>query len=338
MEEIYFGTYTKRQSQGIYKADFDNETGQLSNLELLAEQENPTYLTFSPDDCLYSIASHQDQGGVASYSAGFQPLNTVLEDGAAPCHLGWDDKRDLVFSANYHTGQALVYKRQADGSLDLVNRIVHQGSGPHANQGHARVHFADISPDHYLLTCDLGTDELTSYALNETGLVQPIDNYKFPAGSGPRHLAFHPIFKHAFVVCELDSSVHNLIYQGCGNFEAYQVITTLLDDYQGFNAPAAIKVTSDGWFVYVSNRGHNSIACYRFILDGYIHLIDVVPTHGETPRDICLSADENYLLVAHQDSDNVTVFRRNLDTGRLSEVSHDFQVPEAVCLVNRPLP
>ena len=336
MEEIYFGTYTKRQSQGIYKADFDNETGQLSNLQLVVSQQNPTYLTFSADNCLYSIASDKNQGGVASYTPDFQPLNQILEEGPAPCYLGLDDKRGLLFSANYHTGQALIYKRQADGQLELVNRIVHQGSGPHANQSHAQIHFSDISPDRYLITCDLGTDELTSYAINETGLVQPIDNYQFPSGSGPRHLTFHPIFKHAFVVCELDSTVHNLIYQGCGNFEAYQAITTLPDDYSGFNAPAAIEVTSDGWFIYVSNRGHNSIACYRFILDGYIHLIDIVPSHGQTPRDICLTADEKYLLVAHQDSDNVTVFQRHPETGRLTELSHDFQVSESVCLVNRP--
>ncbi|MGT2930537.1 lactonase family protein [Streptococcus dentasini] len=334
MEQIYFGTYTKRESHGIYRADFDNQAGRLTNLQLLAEVSNPTYLTMTKDGCLYSIASKEGQGGVASFGVDLHPLNHVLEDGAAPCYLGSDDKRGLVFSANYHTGQALIYKRQTDGQLSLVNRIIHQGSGPHPHQDHARVHFADLTPDRYLLTCDLGTDELTSYALNDTGQVQPINNFQLVSGSGPRHVIFHPIFKHAFVVCELNSTVQNLIYQGCGSFENFQSLSSIPKGYTAFNAPAAAQVTQDGWFLYVSNRGHNSIACYQFTLDGYLHLIDIVPTHGQTPRDISLTSSEDYLLVPHQDSDNVTVFKRDKKTGHLNEVSHDFRVPEAVCVIH----
>ncbi|MFC3932289.1 lactonase family protein [Streptococcus dentapri] len=333
MEYIYFGTYTKRSSQGIYRTKFNSNTGQFSKLQLVAKETNPTYLTFTDDDYLYSVGSLDGRGGLACFDHAFHLLEHLVEEGAAPCYVGTDDVRNLVFTANYHTGQVLVYKRQDNGSIILSDRIQHQGSGPHPNQNQARIHFADLTPDHYLVTCDLGTDDLTTYALSRAGKVQPIGNFAMPAGAGPRHLVFHPHFKHAFVVCELNSTLQNLLYQGCGYFEAYQTISTIPEDYTGFNAPAAIAITKDGRFLYVSNRGHNSIACYTFVLDGYIHLVEILPSHGQTPRNICLTTDEHYLIVAHQNSDNVTVFKRDLDTGRLEKLSHDFQVPEAVCVL-----
>ena len=111
-----------------------------------------------------------------------------------------------------------------------------------------------------------------------------------------------------------------------------QVTSTLPEDYEGFNSTAAIRLSKDSQYLYASNRGHDSIAVYRVLADGSLKLIEIVPTHGKTPRDFDLTPDQEFLIAVHQDSDNATVFKRNSDTGRLAELSNDFHVPEAVCI------
>ena len=166
-QAIYFGTYTKKESKGIYKATFDPETGSLSHLELVATEPNPTYIAFSEKGNLYSVGAEEDKGGIASFTADFQPLNHVVEEGAPLCYVSVDDKRQLVYGANYHKGQVLVYKLEADGRLSFIDQDTHQGSGPHANQTSPHVHFADLTPDQYFITCDLCTDILYVYYLSD---------------------------------------------------------------------------------------------------------------------------------------------------------------------------
>lgn len=338
MERFYFGTYTRRKSKGIYQADFDTETGQLSQLQLVAQENSPTYLSLTEEHKLLSVANQDGQGGLVYLNQDYQPLSYALEAGAAPCYVTYNAKRQLVLSANYHTGQALMYRLTEQDELELLHRIVEKGSGPHPDQDHSRIHFAGLTPDGFIITCNLGTDHVSTYQLSkDLQELTAVQALQLPAGAGPRHLVFHSIFKHIFVVNELDSTVNNILYQGRGMMEHYQSVSTLPQGFQGANAASAIKATRDGKNLYVSNRGHDSIAIFQFSLDGYIHLLACVPTHGQTPRDFCLSKNEDYLIVAHQDSDNVTVFKRDLESGLLTEVSHDFQVPEAVCVINQPI-
>ena len=112
---------------------------------------------------LYSVGAKDGQGGIAAFDQAGQLLNHVVEEGAPLCYVAVDEERDLVYGANYHKGQVLVYKRLANGRLELADSATHQGQGPHANQASAHVHYADLTPDQYLVTCDLGTDEVTTY-------------------------------------------------------------------------------------------------------------------------------------------------------------------------------
>ncbi|HFH9837209.1 TPA: lactonase family protein [Streptococcus suis] len=329
---VYFGTYTKRSSQGIYAADFNQQTGQLSNLRLVVQEPNPTYLAFAKDGCLYSVGAEQGLGGIASFSSDLSLLNHVVDEGAPLCYVAIDEERELVYGANYHKGQVLVYKRLTDGSLELADTVTHTGSGPHENQASPHVHFTDLTPDKYLVTCDLGTDQVVTYTVSEAGKLEKLASYHSAAGAGPRHIAFHPTAKIAYLICELNSTIEVLIYDGLGHFELMQTISTLPNDYTGFNGTAAIRISKDGRFVYGSNRGHDSIAVYKTLGDASLELVEIVHTQGQTPRDFTLSSDEKHLIVAHQDSDNITVFARDTTTGRLTEISHDFQVPEAVCV------
>ncbi|WP_314655913.1 lactonase family protein [uncultured Streptococcus sp.] len=332
-QSIYFGTYTKRESKGIYKAQFDPETGNLSNLELVAAEPNPTFIAFSEKGNLYSVGAQDGKGGIASFTADFQPLNHVVEEGAPLCYVSVDEKRQLVYGANYHKGQVLVYKIEGDGQLSLIDQDTHEGKGPHENQSSPHVHFADLTPDQYLITCDLGTDSLHTYEVSDQGKLTLLHHYQTAPGAGPRHLVFHPHHKIAYLINELNATIDVLFYDGMGEFEHFQTVSTLPEDYDGQKWASAIKLSADGKFLYASNRAHNSIAVFEVIADGSLKLIEIVPTDGLNPRDFTLSPDQHYLIAAHQDSPNATVFKRDPETGRLSSLSHDFYVPEAVCTV-----
>lgn len=332
-QSIYFGTYTKKESKGIYKAQFDPETGSLSDLELVAAEPNPTFIAFSEKGNLYSVGAQDGKGGIASFTADFQPLNHVVEEGAPLCYVSVDDKRQLVYGANYHKGQVLVYKIEGDGQLSLIDQDTHEGKGPHENQASPHVHFADLTPDQYLITCDLGTDSLHTYEVSDQGKLTLLHHYQTSPGAGPRHVVFHPHHKIAYLINELNATIDVLFYDGMGEFEHFQTVSTLPEDYDGQKWASAIKLSADGKFLYASNRAHNSIAVFEVIADGSLKLIEIVPTDGLNPRDFTLSPDQHYLIAAHQDSPNATVFKRYPETGRLSSLSHDFYVPEAVCTV-----
>ena len=331
-QTVYFGTYTRRDSQGIYKAEFDTEKGQLSNLELVAEEPSPTYLAFDQAGHLYTVGAEEGQGGVAAYDQKAQLLNRVVEEGAPLCYVAVDEERGLVYGANYHKGQVLVYKRQEDGSLKLADSDTHIGQGPHANQTSAHVHYTDLTPDQYLITRYLKSDQVTTYDVTEAGKLNKLDTYTCAAGAGARHIVFHNHHKLAYLICELNSTIEVLIYDGVGQFEHLQTISTIPEGFDEFNGTAAIRLSADGKFLYGSNRGHDSIAVYQILADGSLQLVEITPTNGKNPRDFNITPDQNYIIAVHQDSDNATVFKRDTETGRLTELSHDFYVPEAVCV------
>ncbi|MDR1605667.1 MAG: lactonase family protein [Streptococcaceae bacterium] len=332
-ETLYFGSYTKRTSQGIYRAELELTTGFLHDLQLVAQEPNPTYLAFDQAGHLYSVGADNGAGGIAAFDAEGNLLNHVVEEGAPLCYVAVDEARNLVYGANYHKGEVLVYRRAADGSLTLADKDVHTGSGPHANQSSPHVHYTDLTPDHYLVACDLGTDEVVTYDVSDEGQLTKLTTYKTAAGAGPRHLVFHPTQKFAYLINELNSTIDVLIYDGVGYFSHYQTISTLPEDWTAFNGTAAIRISADGNFLYGSNRGHDSIACYRVLADGTLELIQLVKTQGKTPRDFILSSDERLVIVPHQDSDNMTTFSRDTQTGLLNEIQHDFIVPEANCVI-----
>lgn len=329
---LYFGTYTRRASEGIYAADFNIETGELSNRRLVVAEPNPTYLAFANDKTLYSVGAKDNQGGLAAFSSAFDLINHAVADGAPHCYVSVDEERGLVYGANYHKGQVLVYKRLENGGLELTDVQQHEGSGPHENQAGPHVHFADLTPDKHLITCDLGTDEVVTYMVSDQGKLTPLARYQSAPGAGPRHITFHPTAKIAYLICELNSTIEVLIYDGLGEFEHMQTISTLPSDYSNFNGTAAIRLSQDGKFLYGSNRGHDSIAVYKVLGDASLELVEIVPSLGKTPRDFILSPDNRFLIVAHQDTDNVSVFTRDAETGKLTNLSSDFIVPEAVCV------
>ncbi|SJZ36926.1 6-phosphogluconolactonase [Pilibacter termitis] len=338
-EKILFGGYTKRVSEGMYSLDLNKETKQLENLTLIAKEPNPTYLVVDKSQHLYSVGAVEELGGVAAFSFENNQatlLNHVVSTGAPLCYVGVDEVRNLVYGANYHLGEVRVYKRLANGSLELADTAKHTGSGPHKNQTSPHVHYTDLTPDNRLVACDLGTDGVYLYDVSEEGKLSLVSTYQANAGAGSRHITFHPNGRIAYLFGELNSTIEVLAYdKEKAEFSLLQVISTLPEDFSGESAGAAVRLSADGKYLYASNRGHNSIVVYKVSENGEeLTTIQWASTHGDFPRDFNFSQDEDFLIVANQDSDNVTLFARNKENGELVVVQKNVFLPEGTCVLS----
>ena len=339
IKKILLGTYTRGDSQGIYQIELDSSQKRLNNLQLVQEIDNPTYLSLNQDQSLlFSVVKEGDKGGVAAFKkerdGSYQLQDKALQEGPAPCYLAYDQDRQLLYSANYHLGSLQVYRVDPQGQIRLTDSLSHQGSGPHPNQEGPHAHYFDRSPDgNYLISCDLGTDQVQTYQVNQRGKVSQVACLDLDPGSGPRHLAFHPDASHAYLFTELTSQIYLLDYQADqGSFKILDQVSSLPEDFEGESSGAAIKLTQDGKYLYASNRGHNSLVAYQ-VQDNYT-LTDPAwtPTYGQTPRDFALSPGEDLVLVGHQDQNVLTLFERNPQDGHLSLLEKDVYAPEVVCL------
>ncbi|KAF1302361.1 MULTISPECIES: lactonase family protein [Enterococcus] len=336
LKKILLGTYTRRESKGIYSIVLDTEKETLEQLELVASENSPTYLARSKDSNTYSVTSVEGQGGCAAYNENFTFLNAITEEGAPLCYVSVDEPRKLVYGANYHKGEVNVYRILADGSLAASDALYHdEPTGSHENQDKPHVHYTDLTPDGRLAVCDLGTDRVYTYDVSIEGKLSEVAVYVAEDKTGPRHLAFHPNKEIAYLFGELDSTITVLRYnKEDGSFAALQKISTLPEDFHEFNGGAAIRVSNDGRFVYASNRGHNSIAVFQTADNGQqLAFVQHISTEGDFPRDFALDPSDHYLVAANQNSDNLTLYRRDSESGKLTLLQKDVYAPETVCVL-----
>lgn len=334
-EQIYFGTYTKKSSHGIYQAELDTEKEKVSQPQPIITVGNPTYLRLTDQHSLLSVAVEGPLGGVANYSLAdnsFALLDDQLTRGSSPCYIGFDSQRKLVFAAYYHRGTVEIYHLNEDSTLTLTDTINHEGNGPRPEQDTAHVHYADLTPDGRLAVVDLGNDTLTTYDISNEGKVSEVACLQFDAGFGPRHLVFADS-NTAYLAAELSSHVATLSYDSHdGHFEIQQILSTIPDDFTDHNGAAAIRISDDQRFVYLSNRGHDSIAVYRVTDDMTLEFVEWDDVKGSFPRDFALDSSNQFLLVANQNTDNATLFKRNQKNGKLECIQQNIALPEGVCV------
>lgn len=332
-EKILFGTYTKKTSEGVYEAILDTEKRELGAATLVATVGNPTYLTTSKAGKLYSVDKHGDQGGIVVFDNTTRPATKLSEHmlEAAPAYLAVDEARQLVYAGYYHIGLTEVLKINGD-QLELVDSVKNEGSGPRPEQGSAHVHFTGLTPDQRLVVVDLGADRVDTFDVAESGKLTLASTFKTEAGFGPRNIRFSPDGKFAYLLGELSSQLSVLAYNSTdGSFKLLQTITTIPADWTEHNGAAAIRVSADGKFIYISNRGHNSIATFAVSEAGaQIELIQTISTEGEFPRDFAFNSTEEFIVAANQDTDNVSLFGRDAMSGKLTLIQKDFIIPEGV--------
>ena len=345
---VYFGTYTRggSSSKGIYQSTLDLETGRLSKPVLAVETANPSLLTIHPNGkSLYAVGEVAGAGAVCAFAIdpdthALKLLNQQPSKGVGPCHVSIDYTGKCLLVANYGSGSAAVIPVQADGKLAKPTSVVqHEGSsvnrqrqeGPHA-------HSINVSLDNrFAFVADLGIDKIMIYKLDPAkGTIiankPPFANVK--PGAGPRHFAFHPSGKFAYVINELDGTITVFSYTSAsGVLTAIQTVTTLPEGFQGNNLCAEIRVHPGGNFLYGSNRGHDSIAVYQVNpAKGTLTFVEHETAAIKTPRNFNIDPTGKFCLVANQGKDSVVVFRIDLQTGALEPMRHTISVGRPVCV------
>lgn len=337
----YIGTYTKGDSNGVYSFTLDTEAAKIGDVKAVAELDNPTYVNVSNDNkTLFAVVKEGNEGGVASFTINSETgeltkRNSQVIEGASPCHVSVDSQNRQVVTANYHKGTIESFLVNEDGNINpAVSLIEHTGKGPHERQEKPHAHYSGFTPDEkFVVAVDLGIDKVITYKV-ENGQLEEAHTLLVKAGSGPRHITFHPNGKFAYVMTELSNEVITLSYNSeNGIFTELQYIPTIPSDFTENSQGSAIHISSDGRFVYAGNRGHDSIAVFNVNQDsGKLTFVEYISTEGNWPRDFALDPTGKFVVASNQESSNLVLFARDVDTGKLTLVQSDVAVPDPVCV------
>lgn len=245
-----------------------------------------------------------------------------------------DTKRHLLFGANYHGSRIDVFKIGENGELTRTDSVVHDGpTGPRPEQAIPHVHYADLTPDGRLITCDLGEDLITIYDISDDGKLTEVSHFQDDPGFGTRHLAFHPDGKYVYVLGELSSELEVFKYDAeTAKLTRIQKLKTIPSTWTAHNGAGAIHISSDGRFVYTSNRGENTIAVYEVQADHTVKHIQSISSEGDFPRDFNFSPDEKYIVCANQESDDLALYARDAESGKLTLLQKGVHCPEPICV------
>jgi 6-phosphogluconolactonase len=350
---VYVGTYTDGTSRGIYRFTFDPATGATSEPVLAGETKNPSFLALHPSGrFLYAvgeIGSFQGArtGAVSAFAVDAKTgdltlLNQQSSEGTGPTHLVVDKEGHNVLVANYGGGSVVVLPIGTDGRLKPVSSVqAHQGTGPNKGRQekpHAHGIYLDAA-ERFALAPDLGADRVFVYRFDAAkGKLEPHGAGVPEPGSGPRHLAFHPSGKYAYVINELLSTITVFSYDAEKSaLVPLQTAPCLPEGFSGTSWTAEVAVSPDGRFVYGSNRGHDSLAVFRVdAATGRLTAAGHVPVGGKNPRHFAIDPSGRWVLVGHQGSGTIAVLRLDPATGMPSPVGAPVKVDKPVCLLPVP--
>ncbi len=341
-ETIYVGTYTKPGgSEGIYRIDFNTETGALKGLGLAAKTENPSFLALHPGGKFLYTVNEVAPGSVTAFA--IQPDGTLKELnrestlGGGATHLTLDREGKNALAANYGGGSVAVLPIGDDGRVQKTTGFVqHTGRGPTPRQKGPNAHSVYVERSNKrALVCDLGLDRVFQYQFDSAGgKLSPATPAfaEMPPGAGPRHLAISEK-EFVYVLCEMGNIVAVFAREG-DSLKQVQTITTLPDGFTGKNSTAEIFLHPNGRFLYASNRGDDSIAVFGVDEgDGKLKALGHTKTGGEMPRFFGVHPSGKWLLAANQKTGNVVVFKVDAQTGALTPTGVEVKVPEAVCVL-----
>jgi 6-phosphogluconolactonase len=353
----YIGTYTQgTTSKGIYLIELDPATGKLTSKGLAGEATNPSFVALHPNRrFLYAVGEVGDFGGeksgaVTAFAVDpergtLNRLNQQSSRGEGPCHIVVDRGGRNALVANYGSGSAAVLPIGEDGRLAAASAVAqHSGKGPDPRrQEGPHAHSINLDTEnHFAVVADLGLDRVFVYKFDpERGSLTPNDppSAAVDPRSGPRHFAFHPDGRHAYVINEMANTVTAFKYDpGRGILNKVQTISTLPEGHAGRSHTAEVQVHPTGRFLYGSNRGHDSIAGFAVDLEtGLLQPLGQTPTQGKNPRNFGIDPTGRYLLAANQDSNTIVSFRIDIASGRLEPVGSTIEIPKPVCVKFVPI-
>jgi 6-phosphogluconolactonase len=347
---VFIGTSGGKNStaKGIYLADFDSATGKLGEPALAVEYRNPGFLAQHPTKpVLYACGVPNtpfpdESGSVAAFSIGadhgLKFLGEASSGGKGACHVAVDPSGGTVAVANYGGGSFATLRLDENGVPAATASLIKlTGSGPNLprqDAPHAHGVYFDKAGK-FLFMPDLGLDQVFVHPFDAatSKLGEPLPSLATAPGAGPRHMAFSPDEKHAYVINELSNTVLAAAYAD-GKFKPLDSVPTLPAGFTEKSTTAEIEVHPNGKFVYASNRGHDSIVVYqRDETTGALKFLQHAPCGGKTPRHFKIDPSGKWLLCAHQASDTISVLPLDPETGLLGEPSGTVSSPSPICLL-----
>lgn len=327
---LYIGTFTNKDSKGIYRAKFNTDTGELTTPVLAVTSESPSFITYSPNkEYLYAVnisgfasAYMVNKDGKLSF------LNKVSTHGASACHIAINDHGDKAVVSNYGGGTAPIFPINEDGSLIEATQVFDHNT----ENEKARAHSAQFHKNE-LFVSDLGRNAVYQYILKDGNYELKSEAIVTIKGNpGPRHFSITKNGDYLYVINEYGSSITS-IKRNDNGFKTIDEDSTLDETYKGKNSCADIHLSKDERFLYGSNRGENSIAVFkRDLKTGTIEKIQNISVQGDWPRNFTLDPTGKFLLVANKKSNNISVFSIDKTTGKLT-FKHSVKTPSPVCLL-----
>ena len=342
---LLVGTYTDGKSEGIYTYNFNTESG-TSQLINKIKASNPSYLAISKNEKqVYAIRDTRKGGNseVVAYhfnkaNGELTEINKKTEKGSGACYITVDSKNKWLFLANYASGNLSALSINKDGSIDTLRQFF-QDTGKSINpqrQQEAHIHTTVFSPNEkYLFVTDLGNDKIHQFSFDaDASSPLGVNNetiIKSKGGNGPRHIEFSKNGHFMYVINELSGTI-DVFNNRKNHLDLIQNISTDSTN-SATKGSADIHISPDSKFLYATNRGnYNTIAAFSIQSDGQLKLLQVLPTGGIMPRNFVIDPTGNFLLIGHQKSDNIIVFKRNMTTGLLIQTNQTINVGSPVCL------
>ncbi|WP_370980237.1 lactonase family protein [Agaribacterium sp. ZY112] len=326
--------------KGVRRLTLDLESNELRDDGLVANVRSPGYMSLSANQnhlYLVSVDEHK-RSSLAHFSwsnnkAGFDLVDKKDIKGISACHIALSSDQKQLAVSNYRSGDLELFSMSSSGSEINESAYFNNSKNLGGVSRPSHIHYANWSQDSSsLLVADLATDELLVFdaaKLSDKALTRKTDKLKprqrlsLPKGSGPRHLAFHPVLDYVYVLNELSNSItlvvpdENAVYSLADSYRLLvDQVSSSADKKRDLSS--AIRISSDGRFLYAAVRGEDSLKVFNIANDGRLKFVQSISTFGEHPRDFNFSSDQNYLLVANTFSDSISVFYRDQGTGKLN--------------------
>lgn len=339
---FYIGTYTdSSSSKGIYQGTIDIVNGKLGPLKLAAQATDPSFLALRPDNtALYAAEETPGIGQVQSFArkpdGSLTPLNEQSAEGNGTCHASVDPSGRDVFIANFGTGNIACFPLKPNGSISPRSAMIQFPVSDSKHPPHAHSNY--VSPDgKFVYSCDLGSDHVWIFKFDAAaGTLTPNDppSASVPPGHGARHLAFSKDGKFIYVVNEMGHSVTLFARNAAtGGLIPIQTVDALPPTTSGNQASAEIVLHPSGRWLYVSNRGSDTISVFEIDSVGKLALIQNFPAEVQRTRSFAIDPMGHWMITAGQQDNRIAVLEINVSTGKLSATGHSAPVGSPVCVL-----
>jgi 6-phosphogluconolactonase len=345
MSKLLIGCYTNSSEvYGLHLCEFDSVKESITILSSL-EVENASYITYNPNNSVAYVVNenHTLLDSLTAISVNIKEnalkvINKISSGGADPCYVSISSDAKHIFSANYSDGSLSIASIDTDGALIENLQIIKHKVRDRTNVN-SHMHAVVLSPgEDYLVASNLGLDTLTVYCYDKHSTTTPLDlinalTVAIPKGTGPRHIAFSSSGNYILIVGELNATL-NLYTWKEGRMELKQIVQLMPMEFLNTNSAADIHFSSDGKFVYVSNRGDaNQIIYYLFDdVIGSLSYAGRFSTQGIGPRNFALDPSGAHMLVAHQASNNIKFFKTDKTTGATTPMDITLNIHNPVCI------